>query len=245
MNDRVLRRDEGEVCVLTLNRPESLNALDTETFEALDAHLAELESQTEAVGCVVLRGAGRAFCAGADLKVMAGVTIDPRYKPGIVERLARLPMPVIAAVHGPCYTGGLELALACDIIVADTTARFADTHGKWGLIGAWGMTQRLPRRIGPSAAKRMMLSSQPVDGAEAHRLGLVDILAEDGALDAAVMPFAAQVAGNSRYTNLYVKRALAKTEGMNIDEAIRWEAHNYPGRSPDHLERIARFSKKD
>lgn len=245
MNDRVLRRDEGEVCVLTLNRPESLNALDTATFEALDAHFADLEAQADSIGCVVLRGAGRAFCAGADLKAMAGVTVDPRFKPGIVERLARLPQPVIAAVHGACYTGGLEMALACDMILADTTARFADTHGKWGLIGAWGMSQRLPRRIGPSAAKRMMLSAQPIDGVEAHRLGLVDILAEEGGLDAMVMSFAAQVADNSRYTNLYVKRALAATEGMGIDAALQWEVENYPGRSPDHNERIARFAKKD
>ncbi len=244
MNDRVLRHDEGEVCVLTLNRPDSLNALDTPTFEALDAHFADLEAQANTIGCVVLRGAGRAFCAGADLKVMAGVTVDARYKPGIVERLANLPQPVIAAVHGACYTGGLEMALACDMILADTTARFADTHGKWGLIGAWGMTQRLPRRIGPSAAKRMMLSAQPIDGTEAHRLGLVDMLAEEGALDAMVMEFAEEVAANSRYTNLYVKHALAATEGMQIDAALAWEAGNYPGRSPDHLERIARFTKK-
>ncbi len=244
MNNRVLRRDEGEVCILTLNRPENLNALDTPTFEALDAHFAELEAQADSVGCVVLRGSGRGFCAGADLKAMAGVTIDPHFKPGIVERLAHLPMPAIAAVHGACYTGGLELALACDMILADTTARFADTHGKWGLIGAWGITQRLPRRIGPSAAKRMMLSAQPIDGVEAHRLGLVDMLAEEGGLEAMTIELAAQVAENSRYTNLYVKRALAFTEGMNIDEAIQWEADNYPGRSPDYLDRIARFGKK-
>lgn len=244
MTERVLRHDEGAVCTLTLNRPESLNALDTATFEALDAHFAALEAQTDSIGCVVLRGAGRAFCAGADLKAMAGVTIDPRYKPGIVERLARLPQPVIAAVHGACYTGGLEMALACDLILADASARFADTHGKWGLIGAWGMSQRLPRRIGPSAAKRMMLSSQPIDAAEAHRLGLVDMLAEEGGLDALVGGFVTAVAANSRYTNLYVKQTLRATEAMNIDEAIGWEAQNYPGLSPDHLDRIASFSRK-
>ncbi len=245
MTDRVLRHDEGEVCVLTLNSPESLNALDTATFEALDAHFADLETQADSVGCVVLRGAGRAFCAGADLKAMAGVSVDPRFKPGIVERLTHLPQPVIAAVHGACYTGGLEMALACDMILADTTARFADTHGKWSLIGAWGMSQRLPRRIGPSAAKRMMLSAQPIDGAEAHRLGLVDMLAEEGGLDAMVNEFAAQIAANSRYTNLYVKRALAATEGMPLNAALAWETENYPGRSPDYLDRIARFAKQD
>ena len=78
----------------------------------------------------------------------------------MIDRLGRLPQPVIAAVHGVCFTGGLELALACDFILADATARFADTHGKWGLVGAWGMSQRLPRRIGVPAAKRMMMTGR-------------------------------------------------------------------------------------
>lgn len=244
MNDRVIRSDAREICTLTLNRPESLNALDTETFRALDAIFTDLEASGDAIGCVVLRGAGRAFCAGADLKAMASVNVDPRLKPGIVERLAHLPQPVIAAVHGPCYTGGLELALACDIIIADTSARFADTHGKWGLIGAWGMGQRLPARVGISAAKRMMMSALPIDGREAHRIGLADMLAEQGELDAAVAEFAAAVVANSRYTNKWVKHSLDATSGMGIDEGITWESANYPGNSPDYLERVARFSKK-
>lgn len=79
---------------------------------------------------------------------------------------------MIAAVHGVCYTGGLELALACDFILADTSARFADTHGKWGLVGQWGMSQRLPRRIGVAAARRMMMTARAVEAGEARDLGL-------------------------------------------------------------------------
>src|SRR4029450_632944 len=128
------------------------------------------------MGCVVWDGAGRAFCAGAALEAMGGPTNKPpTFKPGVIERLALLRQPVIAAVHGVCFTGGLELALACDFILADATARFADTHGKWGLFSAWGMSQRLPRRIGRAAAKRMMMTSCIVEAGGAQGVGPVDI----------------------------------------------------------------------
>lgn len=170
MSESVIRHDADGVCTLTLNRPDKLNALDTAAFEALDAHLTALENDSGKVGCVVLRGVGKAFCAGADLNALGGATDKPtNYKPRVIERLARLRLPVVAAVHGVCFTGGLELALACDFIVADATARFADTHGKWGLVAAWGMSQRLPRRVGLSAAKRMMLTSREISAAEAKR----------------------------------------------------------------------------
>ena len=163
MSDRVLRQDADGLCTLTLNRPDKLNALDTATFQALDSHLAAIE-QDDGIGCVLLRAAGRAFCAGADLNALDGAlaTLPPSFKPSVVERLARLPKPVVAGVHGICFTGGVELALAADFIVAEASARFADTHGKWGFVGAWGITQRLPRRIGIAAAKRMMMTARVV-----------------------------------------------------------------------------------
>src|SRR5262247_2326993 len=121
MSQRVTRHDAGGVCTLTLDRPDKLNALDTAAFETLDAHLGALERDEGSVGCVVLRGAGKAFCAGADLKALGEATekSPPAFKPRVIERLALLKQPVIAAVHGVCFTGGLELALACDFIVAD------------------------------------------------------------------------------------------------------------------------------
>src|SRR6185437_1863298 len=123
MSERISRADAGGICTLTLNRPDKLNALDMASFEALDNHLAALEVD-EHISCVILRGAGRVFCAVADLNELDGATDrPPRFKPGVIERLARLPKPVAAAVHGVCFTGGLELALACDFILADATAR--------------------------------------------------------------------------------------------------------------------------
>jgi enoyl-CoA hydratase len=244
MTERVTRHDAEGLCTLMLNRPDKLNALDTPAFEELDAHLATLESETGQIGCVVLRGAGRGFCAGADLKAMGTMPVPPTFKPGVVERLGRLPQPVIAAVHGVCYTGGLELALACDFIVADATARFADTHGKWGLVGSWGISQRLPRRIGQSAAKRMMMTGRTVEAAEAAEVGLVDLLAPAGGLDDLLAGLAGDVLANSWHTNFATKRIMRETDGMSLAQGLAYEHYRHPGFAPDYQERIARFRGK-
>ena len=245
MTERITRHDADGLCTLTLNRPDKLNALDTRAFEELDAHLSALEKDT-LIGCVVLKGAGRGFCAGADLKAIG---TDPAAaplvgKPVVVERLGLLPQPVIAAVHGVCLTGALELALACDFILADATARFADTHGKWGLVSQWGMSQRLPRRIGIPAAKRMMMTGRIVEAAEAHSLGLIDLLAPEGGLDALVAGFAADVLAMSWHTNLATKRLIRETDGMSLAEGLAHERDHHPGFAPDHKDRIARFGRK-
>lgn len=239
--DRVTRRDEGGLAVLTLSRPEKLNALDTAAFEELDAHVAEIETQADRIGCVVLRGSGRGFCAGADLNAMGKTPIDPRVKPRIIERIACVPQPVIAVVHGACLTGGLELALACDFIVADRSARFADTHGKWGLVGAWGMSQRLPRRIGASRAKRMMMTSCTLDATEAFEIGLIDLLAEEGALDQVLSNFVGDILANSWHTNFAVKRFIRETSGLSLGQGLAYEHYNYPGFAPDHARRVSEF----
>jgi enoyl-CoA hydratase/carnithine racemase len=241
----VLRQDVDGLCTLTLNRGDKLNALDTAAFEALESHLASLEGQLEQIGCVVLRGAGRGFCAGADLAALGSASErPPTYKPQVIERLSRLPLPVIAAVHGVCFTGGLELALACDFIVADGTARFADTHGKWGLVGAWGMTPRLPRRIGMPAAKRMMFTSRECNASEAHQLGLVDLLCAPGGLDDLLRGLVADILANSRFTNRATKRLLTETDGMSLAQGLAHEQYRYPGWAPDHAERVAAFRRR-
>lgn len=243
MSERITRNDEGGLATLTLDRPDKLNALDTQAFEELDAHCAALERETDRIGCVVLRANGRGFCAGADIGKIGAVPIDPRFKPGVVERFARLPQPVIAAIHGTCFTGGLELALAADIILADATARFADTHGKWGFVGAWGLSQRLPRRIGLSSAKLMMFTGRTVQADKALEMGLVDLLVPEGALRETVADLAGAILENSWHTNFHTKRLMRETEGMTLEQGLAHENYRNPGFAPDHKERIARFAK--
>ena len=241
----LLRRDENGVCMLTLNRPSVLNALNLELFEALEAELARLETQGDVIGCVMLRAAGRAFCAGADVKASAAgaPTGAFNYRQGVIDRLSNLPIPVIAAVHGICYGGGLELALAADIIVADASAQFSDPHGKWGYVAVWGLTQRLPRRIGYAQAKRMMFTARIVEAQEALSLGLVDVLAA-ASLDEDVNALASAILANSWHTNRETKRILRATEGMTLSEGLAYETYKTPGWAPDTKERLAAFSEK-
>jgi enoyl-CoA hydratase/carnithine racemase len=245
MSERITRHDVGGVCTLTLNRPDKLNALDTAAFQAFEAHLADLERDEGTIGCVVLRGAGKGFCAGADLNALSDGSEKPpaTYKPRIIERLALLKQPVIAAVHGVCFTGALELALACDFIIAEVGARFADTHGKWGLVGAWGMSQRLPRRIGSAAAKRMMMTARVVEAPEAKDMGLVDLIASAGKLDEVLEDFTKQILANSWFTNFATKRLLIETDGMSLAQGLAHEHYQYPGNAPDYLQRIAAFRR--
>ncbi len=163
MSELVLREDKDGLCTLTLNRPEKLNALNHDVFKALAAQIENIEAHPASVGCVVLRGAGRSFCAGHDLDDISGGREGhhvAQFESRTIERLSNLPMPVVCVVQGHCLTGGLELALGGDIIIAAETAKFADTHGKWDLVPVWGISQRLPRRVGVARAMEMMFTSR-------------------------------------------------------------------------------------
>lgn len=241
----LIREENGGVVTLTLNRPARHNALDSALFAEIDAACAMLEEAADRIGCVVLRANGRSFCAGADLEEIEQVAgLDTASRPRIVNRLAALPQIVVAQVHGLCVTGGLELALAADIIVAGRAASFTDTHGRFGLVALWGMSQRLPRRIGPSQAKLMTATARRIDAQEAHRIGLVDLLFEDDALAEGVVDIARAIAGNSAHTNCEMKRMLVATDGLSLEEGLAYELAHYPGRAPDYLDRIAAFTQR-
>jgi len=239
----VLRDDAGGVATLTLNRPAKLNALSPALFEELRAHLDALRNETDRVGCVVLTGAGRSFSAGNDLgEIAAGRRAPtPHFQAETIDALEALPQPVIGKVRGHCLTGALELVLGCDLIVAGESASFGDTHGRWGMAPVWGMSVRLPERIGLSAAKRMMFTGQPVSGTEAARLGLADRCVPDDGLDAAVAEWAAAIVANSWGTSRIDKRLLADaTEARSRTEALAHERSAPHGIPDDMAERMAR-----
>jgi len=245
MTEPLLREDTGGLCTLTLNRPDKLNALNSPLFARLDAELADIEAHRESIGCVVLKGAGRSFCAGADLEEFAGSdSLDTLAKARVVERLANLPQPVVAMVHGHCLTGGLELALAADIIAAAETATFGDTHGKWGFIGTWGMTQRLPRRVGRSFASLMMFSARRVTAPEAFRVGLADLCLPDDELAGEVERLTSDILANSWHSLFGTKRLLAETDGMPLADGLAHEYYRNDGPAPDWRERVERFARR-
>jgi len=241
----VLRKDDDGLAILTLNRPEVLNALSPTLFVALREHLDAIAEATDTVGCVILHGAGRSFSAGNDLKaIQAGERPPtPTFQADTLTAIERLPQPVIAAVHGHCYTGALELAIACDLLVAADTARFADTHGRWGMSPTWGMSQRLPRRIPLLAAREMMFSGRVVDGAEAATLGLANrCVPEDALMDSAI-DMARGFLANSWHTLRMDKLLINGGLDRTLADALAFERQTSPGAGPDTAERLAGFGK--
>ena len=244
MADLVLRADNGGVVQLTLNRPEKLNALNVALFEALEAHLADLEKSPP--GAVVVRGAGRCFSAGHDLgDIATGERLPrPNYQSHVIERLADLPVPVISAVHGHCYTGALELALVGDIILAAESAKFADTHAKWALTPVWGLSQRLPRRVGTYKAREMMFTCRTYSGRQAEAMGLANACVPDAEFDAALEALTREILVNSSFSHAANKRLLRHTDGLPLETGLAHEVYHGEGRGPDMERRIAAFTKK-
>jgi enoyl-CoA hydratase len=167
--DVLLAADHGSVRVLTLNRPERRNALNTELLRALEDGFAAAEAAA-AVEVVVLTGADPSFCAGVDL-----AELEEKGRPPVMGApLEGVTKPVIAAVNGPAITGGLELVLMCDLVVASEQAAFADTHARLGLLPGWGQIGRLTAAVGTRRATELLLTSRVLEAAEAGGMGLVD-----------------------------------------------------------------------
>jgi enoyl-CoA hydratase len=246
MSDLVLRDDADGLATLTLNRPDKLNALNVALFAQLDAHVADLEMQADRIGVVIVRGAGRCFSAGHDLTdIAAGERLPrPNFQAGIIERLANLSQVVISAVHGHCYTGALELALAGDLIVASASARFADTHARFALTPVWGMSQRLPRRVGTYKAREMMFTCKTYSGEEAAAMGLANLCFAAETFEAELQALARTILANSWFSHRANKRLLTATDGMALADGLAHEVFRGEGRGPDMQERIAGFARR-
>ncbi len=245
MSELVLREDQDGIAILTLNRPETLNALSPSLFVELRSHLDAIAAATEEVGCVILRGNGRSFSAGNDLKaIQAGETApSPHFQAETIDAMEALPQPVIAAVQGHCYTGALELALGADFIIAAESARFADTHGRWSMTPTWGMSQRLPRRVGLSQARMMMYTGTPLTGNEAARIGLAALCVPDEQLTPRTLEIARTIVQNSWHTLRADKMLSTESQRLPLPEGLKFEREKSPGRGPDMEERLKAFSK--
>lgn len=246
MSTLVQRTDRDGLAILVLNRPEKLNALTVAMFQELRTHVEQLAQDTERIGLVLLRGAGKCFSAGHDLADIAHGEKPPKpsFQADTIELLADLPQPVMTAVHGHCYTGALELALAGDMIVCSESARFADTHARWALTPVWGMSQRLPRRVGMARAQELTYTARTVPGREAAAIGLANWCAADADFDAEVERTARAILANSWFSLRANKRLYRETEGLPLRAGLSHEIHRTEGRGPDMDERIAAFMNK-
>jgi len=230
--DNLLVTQDGPVCVIAVNRPKALNALNPATLRELLQAITE-DAQADRARVVILTGAGeRAFVAGADISAMAGMSVvEAKAFSLLGHRVARqfelLPKPVIAAVNGFALGGGLELALACDVILASTSAKFGQPEINLGTIPGFGGSQRLPRRIGVGAARLMIYSGDVIGAEEALRLGLVERIVAPAALMREATELAAALATKAPVALQQAKAAINTGVEIDLDDGCRYEAEAF------------------
>jgi enoyl-CoA hydratase/carnithine racemase len=231
VDSELLVERSGRVATITLHRPDSLNAITPTMLAALGDELEQLDADDD-VTVVVLTGAGRAFCAGVDLKALGdrelvgGSVGDLLDVPArrVTDLLSTMRAITIAKVNGFCFTGALELVLACDLAVAADEAKFGDTHAKFGLRPTWGLSARLPRAIGMRAAREVSYTARTFSGAEAMDLGLVVRAVPLVELDGEVDDLVASVLANSRDSLLAYKDLYRSGAERPLTDALAYEA---------------------
>lgn len=247
MNDLVLLQKKEGVATLILNRPDKCNALSKSVFEELEEHIEAIARQAKTIGIVVLRGAAGNFSGGYEMSEVLEYTkshTKPHYHSEVIEKLANLPQPVISAIQGHCSTGALELALAADLIVASESARFSDVYAKWGLTPIWGLTLRLPHRIGTAKASEMMLTSRSYSGREAQSMHLANFCFPDEQFETELAALCTDILANSWFANQVIKRALIETEGLTLRNAYALDLFKNEGLAPDASKRVMSFLKR-
>lgn len=246
----VLDERRGAVAILTLNRPEKRNALNSELRGALLGALDKIASDAS-VRAIVLTGAGdKAFVAGADIGEFEGRTPVDQYRamkqPTIFEAMERIAKPVIAAVNGFCLGGGMELALACDIRIASSAAKFGQPEVNLGIIPGGGGTQRLPRIVGLGSAMKMILSGDMVDANEALRIGLVEEVVAPDQLMTRAVALAEMIASKSPVAVMAAKEATRAALSMSLAEGMKVETALFQlcFASEDKIEGVRAFMEK-
>ena len=243
--------EASSVATVTLNRPDALNALTVPMKVELLAAFRSLEADDRA-RAVILTGAGRAFCAGQDLRerlepdaAPLGVEVRERYNP-IILAMRALPKPIVGAINGVAAGAGASLAMACDIRIASEAASFALAFGRVGLVPDSGATWFLPRLVGTTRATELALLGDPVSAADSLRLGLVGRVVPADQLAAEARSVAGRLAGGAPRAIALTKAALNASWERDLETALEAEAHlqDMAGRTKDHAEGLAAFMEK-
>lgn len=217
------------VAFITLNRPRARNAIDSTLAADLASAFKRAESD-DGVHAIVVTGTDPAFCAGLDLKEFARLRKPPEGASAVIAMAGDLTKPTIGAVNGPVMTGGLELALGLDVLIASELARFADTHAAIGILPGGGMTARLPRAVGPRVAREMSYTGRVIDAVEAARLGLVNRVVPHSDLLAEARAMAATIASRDPAVLRQLKQLYQVSTGTTLSEALAHETRERDAR---------------
>jgi 2-(1,2-epoxy-1,2-dihydrophenyl)acetyl-CoA isomerase len=249
----LLESVEGGIAVLTLNRPENLNALSDEIRTGMLEALYRLGHDTS-IGCIVVTGSGRGFCAGGDVKSMADRSARSyeeraegiRRSGSVAAMLHDIPKPVIGMINGVAVGAGLGMACACDIRIAARSARFGAGFIKIGLSGDWGTTYSLPQLVGTAKAREMMFTADMIGAEEAERIGLVNKVVDDADLLTATMDMAKRIAAMPPVALGYTKKNLNAAQTGDMADALEIEAVHQArcSQTADHREAVTAFKEK-
>ncbi len=248
MSDLVLVERDEAVAIVTINRPEALNAINYATMDALLSAFGELDDDPD-IGCIILTGSKKAFVAGADIKEMQDKSYVEMFlanRQGGWEQFTATRKPVIAAVSGFALGGGCELAMMCDFIIAADNAKFGQPEIKLGVIPGWGGSQRLTRAVGKAKAMDMILTGRMMDAAEAERSGLVArVVAVDDLLEEA-KKIAKTIASFSKPSVMIAKEAVNRAFETTLSEGVRYERRVFWSlfATEDQKEGMAAFADK-
>ena len=245
----IIIEQQGAITMITLNRPASLNALTPLMILELKTALKDIALDSNCK-VLILKGAGRAFSAGVDLKAMNESLVGGQFTSyeiiqegnEIANILRTMPQAAIVQVHGHCYTGATELMMFFDLIVAAEDAKIGDTHAKWGIMPTWGMTQRLPRLVGIMKAKELSFTCKPISGKEAERIGLVNRAVPLEVLDKTVLELANDILQNSAQTIAALKHLYNEGIHTTLEEGLKIET-DYKVQITDRTEFLRAFEK--
>lgn len=247
MFSEVLVEKNDGVATVTMNRPQALNAITTTMLTELKQAFDDA-SDDQQVGVIVLTGMGRSFSAGVDLKILGKLPLE---KGGIgrilddparafIDTIQTIPKAVIAKVNGYCFTGALEIALACDLMVVAEEAKFGDTHAKWGLRPTWGMSARLPNAVGLRKARELSFTAETFTGRDAAAWGIANRAAPLAELDTTIKVLTDKILANSRGSIAAYKTLYNRGFGKTVSEAAEFEKNSRFVIEDSH-ERIEKF----
>jgi len=248
-NETILYQAQGGIARITMNRPEAMNAITPAMLKEMKAAVLAAGKALE-TRIIVLTGAGKAFCAGVDLKALGEVTLAGGKVGDILDIPARelidavrsVPKVVIALINGFCFTGAMEIMLACDLVIAAEHAKIGDTHAKWGLRPTWGMSARLPRRVGFLKAKELSFTADAVTAQEAERIGLINLACPADKLEQALDTMAKKIMANSPQSIEAYKHLYNTNEAMTLEQGLALE-FNSEFQIVDTDERLKGFKK--